>query len=66
MRGAGDLVDELARRRQAATLGAVETEYTFETDEGRKTLADLFDSRSQLLVYQRSGRLGVELGRSAQ
>ena len=28
-----------------------ETEYTFETDEGRKALADLFDGRSQLLVY---------------
>jgi predicted dithiol-disulfide oxidoreductase (DUF899 family) len=29
----------------------IEKEYTFETDEGRKTLADLFDGRSQLIVY---------------
>ena len=30
---------------------AVENDYTFETDEGSKTLAGLFDERSQLLVY---------------
>ena len=29
----------------------VEKEYSFETDEGTKTLAELFDGRSQLLVY---------------
>jgi predicted dithiol-disulfide oxidoreductase (DUF899 family) len=29
----------------------VEKEYTFETDEGKKTLAELFDGRSQLLAY---------------
>jgi predicted dithiol-disulfide oxidoreductase (DUF899 family) len=29
----------------------VEQNYTFETSEGRKTLADLFAGRSQLLVY---------------
>jgi predicted dithiol-disulfide oxidoreductase (DUF899 family) len=29
----------------------VEEEYRFETEDGRKTLADLFDGRSQLLVY---------------
>jgi predicted dithiol-disulfide oxidoreductase (DUF899 family) len=32
-------------------VGAVEKEYTFETDEGKKTLAELFDGRSQLFVY---------------
>jgi predicted dithiol-disulfide oxidoreductase (DUF899 family) len=26
-------------------------EYTFDTDEGTKTLAELFDGRSQLLAY---------------
>ena len=43
--------DELARRRQELPWVPVEKEYVFETDNGRKTLADLFDGRSQLLVY---------------
>ena len=29
----------------------VEKEYVFETQEGKKTLAELFDGRSQLLAY---------------
>jgi uncharacterized protein DUF899 len=43
--------DELARRRRGLPWVPVEKEYVFETDEGAKTLADLFDGRSQLLVY---------------
>jgi predicted dithiol-disulfide oxidoreductase (DUF899 family) len=43
--------DELGRRRQALPWVVVEKEYSFETDDGQKTLADLFDGRSQLLVY---------------
>jgi predicted dithiol-disulfide oxidoreductase (DUF899 family) len=43
--------DELARRRRALPWVPVTKEYAFETAEGRKTLADLFDGRSQLLVY---------------
>jgi predicted dithiol-disulfide oxidoreductase (DUF899 family) len=43
--------DELARERQELPWVAVEKEYTFETNEGTKTLAELFDGRSQLLVY---------------
>ena len=43
--------DELARRRQALPWVAVEKEYVFETADGRRALADLFDGRSQLLVY---------------
>jgi predicted dithiol-disulfide oxidoreductase (DUF899 family) len=43
--------EELARRRRELPWVPIEREYTFETDEGRKTLADLFDGRSQLLVY---------------
>jgi predicted dithiol-disulfide oxidoreductase (DUF899 family) len=43
--------DELARRRQELPWVPVEKEYVFETNEGRKTLADLFEGRSQLLVY---------------
>ena len=43
--------DELARKRRELPWVPVETEYAFETDDGRKTLAELFDGRSQLLVY---------------
>jgi predicted dithiol-disulfide oxidoreductase (DUF899 family) len=43
--------DELARRRQELPWVPIEKEYVFETDAGKKTLADLFDGRSQLLVY---------------
>jgi predicted dithiol-disulfide oxidoreductase (DUF899 family) len=43
--------DELARKRQDLPWVTVEKEYRFETDEGTKTLAELFDGNSQLLVY---------------
>src|SRR6266566_5641812 len=43
--------DELARQRQELPWVRVEKEYSFETDEGTRTLAELFDGRSQLLVY---------------
>jgi len=43
--------DELTRRRQALPWEAVEKEYVFEAPNGRQTLAELFDGRSQLLVY---------------
>jgi predicted dithiol-disulfide oxidoreductase (DUF899 family) len=45
------LGDELARRRRELPWVRVEKEYRFDTDEGAKTLAALFDGRSQLLVY---------------
>jgi predicted dithiol-disulfide oxidoreductase (DUF899 family) len=43
--------DELARRRQELPWVPVDKEYGFETIDGKKTLAELFDGRSQLLVY---------------
>jgi predicted dithiol-disulfide oxidoreductase (DUF899 family) len=43
--------DELARQRRELPWVPVEKEYGFETEEGRKTLAELFDGRSQLIVY---------------
>ncbi len=43
--------DELARQRRELPWVPVEKEYSFETSEGTKTLAELFDGRSQLLVY---------------
>ena len=43
--------DELARERRELPWVRVDEEYSFETDEGAKTLAELFDGRSQLIVY---------------
>src|SRR5829696_4634839 len=43
--------DELARQRRELPWVPVEKEYRFETDEGTRILAELFDGRSQLLVY---------------
>ena len=43
--------DELARRRRELPWVRVDKEYGFETDEGHASLADLFQVRSQLLVY---------------
>lgn len=43
--------DELARRRQALPWVRIDKQYTFDTDEGSASLADLFQGRSQLLVY---------------
>src|SRR6476661_4869756 len=43
--------DELARRRRELPWVPVEKDYSFETSAGTKSLADLFDGRSQLLVY---------------
>jgi predicted dithiol-disulfide oxidoreductase (DUF899 family) len=43
--------DELARQRRELPWVRLEKEYSFETEEGTKTLAELFDGRSQLVVY---------------
>jgi predicted dithiol-disulfide oxidoreductase (DUF899 family) len=43
--------DELARQRRELPWVRVEKDYSFDTDEGRRTLAELFDGRSQLIVY---------------
>lgn len=43
--------DELARRRRELPWAPVEKEYTFQTSDGQTTLAELFDGRSQLVVY---------------
>jgi predicted dithiol-disulfide oxidoreductase (DUF899 family) len=45
------LGDELARQRRELPWVRVEKEYRFDTDDGARTLAELFDGRSQLLVY---------------
>ena len=43
--------DELAAKRSRLPWVRVEKRYTFDTAAGRKSLADLFDRRSQLIVY---------------
>src|SRR5512133_1629081 len=45
------LGDELARQRRELPWVRVEKEYSFDTDDGTRTLAELFDGCSQLLVY---------------
>lgn len=44
------LHDQLARERRALPWVRIEKNYVFEGIEGRRTLADLFDGRRQLLV----------------
>ena len=43
--------DELARERHELPWVPIDKDYSFEADEGTKTLAELFAGRSQLLVY---------------
>ena len=45
------LGDEIAQLRRDLPWVRVEKDYRFETDDGVKSLAELFDGRSQLLVY---------------
>ena len=43
--------DELARKRRELPWVPVEKDYRFETEGGTKILAELFDGRSQLMIY---------------
>jgi predicted dithiol-disulfide oxidoreductase (DUF899 family) len=43
--------DELARKRRELPWVPVEKDYSFETETGAKSLAELFAGRSQLLIY---------------
>jgi predicted dithiol-disulfide oxidoreductase (DUF899 family) len=43
--------DELAQKRRELPWVPVEKEYSFETEDGTKSLGDLFNGRSQLLIY---------------
>jgi predicted dithiol-disulfide oxidoreductase (DUF899 family) len=45
------LRDELSRQRRELPWERVEKEYRFDAPEGKVTLADLFENRSQLIVY---------------
>jgi predicted dithiol-disulfide oxidoreductase (DUF899 family) len=48
----GKLDEEIAKERQALPWVRVEKEYTLDAENGKKTLPELFDGRSQLLIYQ--------------
>jgi len=43
--------DELARSRRELPWVEIDKQYSFDSDDGTRTLAELFDGRSQLLVY---------------
>jgi predicted dithiol-disulfide oxidoreductase (DUF899 family) len=47
----GRLDEEIAKQRQELPWVRVDKEYTFDTEDGKKTLVELFDRRSQLLIY---------------
>ena len=44
------LKDDIARQRRALPWERIEKNYVFDTPEGKRTLADLFEGRSQLMV----------------
>jgi predicted dithiol-disulfide oxidoreductase (DUF899 family) len=54
--------DELARKRRELPWVRVEKEYSFDTVDGAKSLAELFDGRSQLLIYHFMFGPGYEAG----
>ena len=43
--------EEIKQKRRELPWVRVEKDYEFDTEEGRKSLAELFDGRSQLLAY---------------
>ena len=45
------LGDQLAKQRRELPWLRIEKQYTFQTADGPKTLSELFDGRSQLVVY---------------
>jgi predicted dithiol-disulfide oxidoreductase (DUF899 family) len=45
------MADTLAHQRRELPWVAIHKQYRFDTDDGTRTLAELFDGRSQLLVY---------------
>jgi predicted dithiol-disulfide oxidoreductase (DUF899 family) len=46
-----ELTEKVTEQRRQLPWVPVEKEYVFDTQEGKKTLAELFDGRSQLLAY---------------
>src|ERR1700730_15522995 len=57
-----DLGARVTEQRRALPWVPVEKEYEFDTEHGKKTLAELFDGRSQLLAYNIMFGPDYELG----
>jgi predicted dithiol-disulfide oxidoreductase (DUF899 family) len=56
------LRDKLSQARRDMPWEAVEKEYVFDGPRGKETLSDLFDGRSQLIVYHFMYPLDWDLG----
>ncbi|HEX6491167.1 MAG TPA: DUF899 family protein [Gaiellaceae bacterium] len=54
--------EEIKRKRRELPWVPVEKDYEFDTEEGRQSLAELFDGRSQLLAYNIMYGPDYELG----
>src|SRR5881227_2647146 len=54
--------EEITSKRRDLPWVPVEKEYEFDTEEGKKTLAELFEGRSQLLAYNIMYGPDYELG----
>lgn len=54
--------DEIAEARRALPWVRIDKTYVFETERGRKTLAELFAGRSQLITYHFMFQPGWEAG----
>src|SRR5690242_21883606 len=46
-----ELGQKVTEKRRELPWVPIEKEYEFDTEDGKKTLAELFDGRSQLLAY---------------
>jgi predicted dithiol-disulfide oxidoreductase (DUF899 family) len=57
-----ELDRKVTERRRALPWVPVEKEYEFDTEDGRRSLADLFEGRSQLLAYNIMFGPDYELG----
>ena len=57
-----ELTRKVTEQRRELPWVAVEKEYEFDTEDGKKTLAELFDGRSQLLAYNIMFGPDYELG----
>lgn len=56
------LRDQVSAERRELPWVKVDKQYVFDTPEGKKTLADLFDGRSQMIVYHFMWRWDLDQG----
>src|SRR5256885_2641040 len=57
-----ELGQKATEQRRQLLWVSVEKEYVFDTEDGKKTLAELFDGRSQLLAYNIMFGLDYSIG----